>query len=200
MKKSRTCIAIARLSNGKIIMGGDRRVSEDWGFAYKCPNPKVRKSWNGILTGASGDSGLCKFIVDIFEPPKIETDDIDTYMYWNYLPALNKLLKSIPGYKDAHNLLKITEDEYCRAIVVVSDKAYTVEILSNSDSELGKIIIDDAPLPYAIGCGASSAIPVLLDEFNQKGYNTKAGLTKAMAIAAELSPGCDANIDLLVGD
>lgn len=202
--KSRTCISLIKTKTGELMMAGDRKVSADWSFSYSCPNPKIRKSWNGILTGASGDSGLCKTIIDVFEPPKMETEDTDLYMAYYYVPALHKHLKNIPGYIDEHRLLRLAVDESCLLIIGLSGKGYVVDI-SNPEEEykeapLARIVFDDIPIPFSIGCGSTSALPILLDEYNNKKYNTKATLTKAMIVAAEISPGCNASLDFLVGD
>lgn len=199
-KKSHTCIAIIKDKTGSLLMAGDRKVSADWSFSYKCPFPKIRHCWNGMLVGASGDSGLCKQIVDIFEPPsKIEAEDLDIYMNYSYIPALFKHLKNLPGYTDEHKILRLAKDESCSVLIGIEDRAFIVEI-GNPEEDikemvLSRIILDDVPLPFVIGCGAATAFPILLAECNSKGYNTKLTLTKAMQIAAEISPGADNNID-----
>lgn len=193
-KQSKTCIALIKTRNGKLLMAGDRKVSCDWGFSYQCPNPKIKKKENGMLVGASGDSGLCKLIVDIFEPPVIQYNDIDNYMYYDYQKALEKLLKQQIGYKDSHNLVKLPPETYCMVLIGIEGKAYTVEISNHSEtgdnSDSTSIIIDDAPIPYAIGCGSTSAIPILFSSKTSTGVNTKEQLKLAMSIAAEISPGC----------
>lgn len=182
-------------------MAGDRRVSEGWGFSYRCPYPKVAKKDNGMLIGASGDSGLCKLLVDVFEPPKIEVSDIQVYMFYKFLPAVTKLLKTQPGYQDQHRLLRIAVDEQCLALIGIQGHAYTLNIFNPEEdiqgSGLGRIVIDDAPLPYSIGCGSSTALPILMLEKKKLGYSTKEHLISAMELAGEISPGCDAHIDFI---
>jgi ATP-dependent protease HslVU (ClpYQ) peptidase subunit len=197
-KISRTCISIVKNRRGKLIMAGDRRVSGDWSFCYKCPYPKIKKKNNGILIGASGDSALCKLVVDIFDPPQIDVRDLEIYMYYKLLPDLNKLIKSQPGYSDEHKLLRIAPTEACSCLIGIKGRVFTVDINNplgehvEAISTLGRIIVDDAPIPYAIGCGSASSLPILLAEHNELGYNTREGLEKAMMIAAEISPGCSA--------
>lgn len=182
-------------------MAGDRRVSCDWGFSYKCPYPKIKKKENGILIGASGDSGLCKLVVDIFEPPEIDTD-VETYMFFKFLPRLTALIKSQPGYQDEHKLLRLSSEESCSMLVAAQGRLFTVDI-SNPEGDLeksttiGRIILDDAPIPYAIGCGSSTALPILFAEQRKDGYNTKEGLINAVEIACEVSPGCSLPLDLI---
>lgn len=198
---SKTCIALCKNKAGQLIMAGDRKVSCDWSFSFKCPFPKIRQSWNGILTGASGDSGLCKQIVDVFEPPKIEPDDLDLYMNYHYIPALYKHLKTLPNYTDEHKIIRLAEEEACSVLLGIRNRAFIVDI-SNPESHskenpISRITFDDVPIPFVIGCGAASAMPILLEEYNRKKYNTKEVLTRAMEIAAEISPGCDNNLDYI---
>ena len=201
-KQSRTCIVVAKDQQGRIIMAGDRRVSAHWGLAYICPNPKIKKHPHNILVGASGDSSLCKFLLDGFVPSPHDEGTPDDYMYLDYIPTLTENIKLILGCRDGHGLLKFSTSEYCSALFVVSNIVYTLDLYSagseESDQGVSRIILDDAPIPYAIGCGAASAMPILLEEFNKKGYNTKATILRAMQIAAEISPGCDANIDFII--
>lgn len=204
---SRTCIAVIRLKNGKVLMAGDRRVSCDWGFSYTCPYPKIAKKENGILIGASGDSGLCKLCVDVFEPPELivpansKTNDTLTYMYWTFLPALTKLIKSQPGYIDEHRILRLALNESCSLLVAVTGDVYQVDIMNPEEDikeySLGRIIIDDAPAPFAIGCGADTAYSVLLNKKKEHKHNTKEHLIQAVEQACEVSPGCGLPIDII---
>lgn len=203
-KLSRTCISIIKNRSGHLMMAGDRRVSEGWGFSYKCPYPKISKKNNGMLIGASGDSGLCKLIVDVFEPPRIEVSDIQIYMYYKFLPAVTKLIKQQPGYQDSDKLLRIAVDEQCFALIGLQGQAYTLNIFNPEEdvrgAGLGRIVIDDAPLPYSIGCGSATALPILMFEKKRLGYSTKEHLTSAMELAGEISPGCDKSIDYIKED
>lgn len=200
-RKSKTCIAICKLKSGQLVMAGDRRVSMEDGTIYKCPNPKIRRSWNGILTGASGESALCKTVVDLFEPPEMKVDDLDLYMNYEYIPSLYRCLRNIPGYIDEHKQLRLAPNEACSILLGIQDKVYTIDIYSPVDDlkpfNYSRVVFDDAPIPFSIGCGANSAMPVLIDEVKTKGYNTKQGLTKALQVAADLNSGCDNQIDII---
>lgn len=202
-RQSKTCIAAIKSRSGKIIMAGDRRVSADWGFAYKSPVPKIRKYANGLLIGASGDSGLCTLLVDGYEPRSIETDEL-TYLYYTFIKDLAKLVREQPGYQDEHKILRLAIDETCSALIAINGKLFILDIFNPEEHlkemNLSRIVPDTVPLPFAIGCGAPSAIPILLSEKQEIGYNTRAGLKKAMEIAAEISPGCDNNIDFIQED
>lgn len=200
---SKTCIAIIKLRSGHVMMAGDRRVSCEDGSVFQCPNPKISKKQNGILIGASGDSFLCKFLVDIFCPPELIDGDIDYYMFNLFLPALDRVLKKMPGFKDAHNLLRLPKQSYCLALVVVDGKSYTLLLQNDSksgDEDNSSIQIDDIPTPFAIGCGANSAIPKLEETKTSTGCNTKEQLTQAMLLAAQLNSGCDDSIDYIKED
>jgi hypothetical protein len=199
-KQSRTIIACIKQKNGKIMMAGDRRVSCDWGYSYTCPKPKVRKTDSGLLIGASGDSGLCKLCVDVFEPSEIKTDS-QTYMFYTFLPELTKLLKQQPGYVDAHKLLTLSPDEHCCLLVACQGDLYTVDIqgvlVEAGQPTMSRIILDDAPTPYGIGCGADAAIHILNNKKEELGYNTKEHLEIACLNACQTSPGCGLPIDYI---
>ncbi len=204
MKKriSKTCIALCKLKTGDLLMAGDRRVSMSDGTVFKCPNPKITKTWNGFLTGASGDSALCKHVVDLFDPPEFKIKEIDTYLAYIYVPELYNTFKNLPGYMDEHKHLRLSSGEQCSILLGIRDRAYTIDIFSPFEDEskpfnISRMIFDDAPLPYAIGCGAASAMPILIEEYRSKGYNTKQGMAKAMSVAAELNNGCDNSIDYI---
>lgn len=198
-KQSRTIIAAIKNRKGKIIMAGDRRVSLDWGSSYLCPYPKIKKLTNGILIGASGDSGLCKLCIDGFNQEyEIQTDP-DTYMYHWFIPDLVKLLKRQPGFVDEHKLLRLAVGEACTILIACLGRLYTIDI-SNPEEDvkeysMARVVLDDAPLPFAIGCGADSALPLLNKQYDINGYNTKEDLENAVQYACKVSPGCAPNRD-----
>lgn len=203
LAKSRTCIALIKLRDGRLMMGGDRRVSESWGRAYQCPFPKISKKSNGMIIGASGDSAICKLVVDLFDPPAIETD-LDTYMFYPFQKALTKLLMSQPGFVDDHRMLSLPPDTSCGMLIGIESRAFIVNIVNFSQTsdpvQSSCIIVDDVPLPFVIGCGSGAAYPILHSNKTNKNINTKAQLLQAMTVAAELSPGCDNTIDLITTD
>jgi len=197
-KQSRTIIAAVKTRRGKILMAGDRRVSCDWGYAYVCPKPKIRKTDAGLLVGGSGDSGLCKLLVDIFEPAEIRTD-AQTYMFYTFLPQLNKFLKQQPGYVNEHKLLTLGNNEHCCLLVACLGELYTVDVqgvIASEDVILSRITVDDAPIPYAIGCG-SEALKVLELRLKETGYSTKEHLIEAVEVACQTSPGCGLPLDIV---
>lgn len=196
-RTSKTCIAVIKLRSGRLMMAGDRRVSCEDGTIFKCPFPKISKKSNGMLVGASGDSALCKLVVDIFKPPKI-TCDTETYMYYVLRDRLYTLLKNQPGYKDEHNNLRLSHDESCSALFAVNGSLYTVDIGSPDDNKsIGRIILDDAPIPFAIGCGGTAAMSVLTAKKQEFGYLNKEHLHTALETAAQLNNGCDDSVDFI---
>jgi hypothetical protein len=195
-KQSKTVIAVVRTKRGKLLMAGDRRVSYEDGTIYNCPYPKIRRLHNGILIGASGDSGLCKLCVDglvTYEFPELETDH-DTYMYYTFIPALVKLIKQQPGYQDQHKILRIATTELCSLLVALKGRLYTVDIMNPEDgavdATLSRIILDDAPVPFAIGCGGSVAMTILNDKLEAMKYNTRDDLVNAVKAACNQHSGC----------
>jgi len=194
-RQSKTIIAAIKNRQGKIIMASDRRVSYDWDESFECPYPKIKKFSNGCIVGASGDSGLCKlFTCNAFTPPPINTNDLDIYMYFKFIPALTNLLKCQVGYQDEHGVLRIAADEMCSLLVAVRGSLFTIDILNPEDGLkeycLSRVVLDDAPIPFAIGCGRKTTLPLLKEAKKEKGYNTKEDLFKAIRAACEVSPGC----------
>lgn len=179
-------------------MAGDRRISVGETECYKSEIPKISKTWNNILIGASGDSAICELIVNVFEPPKIESD-IQTYMYFIFLPQFIKLLKSQSGFSDEHKNLRIAVDEECSALIGIKGQVYLLEIFNPEkdvkESSLGRAVLTVAPTPYAIGCGDIPALSLLTEEKKRLGHNTKERLSLAMEISSQLSTGCDNEID-----
>jgi hypothetical protein len=194
-----TCIAMIKNRRGKLVMAGDRRVSEHWGYAWKCPTPKIRKH-NNVLVGAAGTSWLCKLIVDIFKPPKIYNDaDPDYYMFYSFRKKLQDVLFD-NGNIDNHKFLALPSGTSCYVLVGVLGRAYIVEISDDDEDKktFSRITIDDAPIPYAIGSGADSARPLILTEFKERGYNTNEQLVNALVVASEIGPGCDDDVDVIM--
>lgn len=206
--QSKTCIAAVKLRNGKIRMGGDRKVSADWSFSYKCPKPKISKKANGMIVGGSGSSALCKLIVDVFNPPDVTTNNLDIYMFYKFLPDLEKFLKSMPGYKDHFKNFILDSDDYAQFLIAFYGQLFILDIFAvggklegdDINISIGRLSLDDVPAPFAIGCGSASALPILVELSKGKGYNTKEDLDRAMELAAEISPGCDNEFDFLTED
>lgn len=193
-----TCIAIIKNKKGKIVMAGDRRVSYDSGEFYQQPEPKIKKcEVTGILLGASGDSNLCELLMNM-TLPDVTTDKTHLYMQYDFKKALRKHLIQ-NDYTDQHKVLNIPNKEECEALLVIYGKGYIVNIYNpNSDdfpNSAGIIAVEPSPIPFAIGSGSSSAIPILLAEHKRDGYMKKDHLALAMQIASETISSVDNQID-----
>jgi len=201
MKKvSHTCIAIIKNRKGKLVMAGDRRARWDWGFSQAMPRPKIIKK-NNILMGGTGDCFLLSLILDNFEP--VLEGDVITYLNNGFKKGLIKLLKQ-HGYKDEHDLLRLQKDQEIELLVGIGGRAFIVGFFSGYNPEVlvepSVIGVDEVALPFANGCGGNTAVPILVAEKKREGYSKKEHLTLAMEIAADISPGCDNNIDYISED
>lgn len=198
-RESKTCIALIKTQRGKIIMAGDRRVSTNYGTGYTSPVPKIEKKDNGILIGASGSGGLCHLLVTGFTPPDLQRNEtINDYMLFNYLPTLQDFLMKQRGWVNREKQLTIPTGIYVSALISINKEAYILDIMGpEHPEESGYIDLDRVPIPFVVGCGSISAFPILHSESSLLGYNTKETLELAMRAAAEISDGCDFNIDYL---
>lgn len=202
MKKmqSKTCIAVIKLKNGKALMAGDRRGSWDWGLARPLPHPKIIKI-AGFLIGGTGDCTLLDLILaNLALQIETDKDTIEDYMHNGFKSELTSLLKK-HGYRDEHNLLRLQSDSSLELLVAKHGKLFSVIIQGgyNPDIVMEPSIIGvmETALPHAVGCGGASALPILIAHMDGKGYNKKEDLGLAMKVAAEISPGCDNNIDYI---
>jgi len=97
----------------------------------------------------------------------------------------------------------IPEEYSCDGLVVVEGRAFMVDIRHPDSSSghgnglPGLVEIEETGFPYAVGCGASSAYPILLAEKKRDGFNTKEHLKLAMEITADISPGVDRYFDYI---
>lgn len=192
-KKSNTCIAVLKTKRGKLMMAGDRRASWDH-QAQKMPRPKIQKR-EGLLLGGTGDGYLCTLIVDILSLPEYENIDTDSYMHHKFQTAIVRLLKS-KNFCDNKGL-HIPTDTEAEIIVGIQGKLYQV-IISNEDSRNhgGIITIDELNTPYATGCGGLLAWGSLLTT-QDLNLSDKERLKLALSVAAQVSTGCDGNVDII---
>ncbi len=183
------------------MMAGDRRASWDWGKAQSMPKPKIRKR-KGLLLGATGDCFLCSLFVDIMDIPKRkEKQTLEKYMFEDFYLAVKAELL-VHGFADEHHILKIPEDIGCEVLVGVEGKVFIIDIVNTEfrkESTQGLILIDEVALPYAAGCG-DSVEAILRYVLKTKKSISKADLKLAVQVIAEISPGCDDKIDILVED
>lgn len=199
-RKSQTCIAAIKNRKGKIIMAGDRQVSWGWGFKQDCPEPKVIKH-SGFLLGGTGDSDFLELILDgfMFE----QEGDLKIYLLFKFKRELSKFLKQ-QGYRDEHDILRFPSSLECEIMIGKEGKLFIITFTPGDNKDVvvepSIISIGQVNLPFALGCGASTALPILLSKKKELGYSTKEHLELAMKTAAEISPGCDDKIDFIVED
>lgn len=190
-KHSHTCLAMLRDDKGKLWFAGDRRQS--WGMhkAQKSPRPKVTKR-NGILFAGTGNSAICDLLTEQFDPPfynNEEYPDSYVYMYKLFMP---ELLKSL----NKEGWIKLDEG---RCLI----SSGSASIIIGVGSDLFELDLDDESIafvpvdaPYATGCGGMYALGSLLTTERGKGSPRKR-LQLALEVAAEMSPGCDSNVDVI---
>jgi len=198
-RTSKTCISVIKTQRGKIIMAGDRRVSTTYGTGYTSPVPKIALKDNGMLIGASGNGGGCHILVSGFTPPEFSSGEIiNEYMLFNFLPKLRSFLIKQFNWTNKEKDLVIPFGMDVEALIILEKEAYILDIISPEvEEDNGSISIDRVPIPFAIGCGSISALPILHSEESLLGYNSCATLELAMRTAAEISDGCDNYIDYL---
>lgn len=183
-------------------MAGDRRLTHDWSMATEMPVPKIRKTYEGYLIGAAGSGNLATVLTELTDFPEFKGSSLSVYMHYQFKKSFIKSLLA-SGYKDEHNKLMIPQDAEMNGIVVIDSHVFAVDVRHPDDlSDHGNILtgiveIEEMGTPYAVGCGASTALPILRYLKRQKGYSTKEDLKAAMYEAADLSPGCDHKVDII---
>lgn len=198
---SNTCLLAVKGPNGKAYLAGDRRAS--WGFsqAQALPKPKVSKRNNTLLAG-TGDSFLCTLIVDImqFEPfPDDGEIDLDSYINHYIYQCTHDTLR-VHGLADKDGSLKIPGDLSAEILMIVERHLYSIQIFNPdpiSEAPNGIIAIDELSFPYGTGCGGQWAWGAYqaLDKCVIMPIKNK--IRQAMEVAANNSPGCDNNIDIV---
>lgn len=199
MLKSNTCLAVIRHS-GKLYFAGDRRVS--WGMhkAQKGVRPKISLR-DGILYAGTGVSAMCDEITDLFNPPNFKNSlaanpNMDPFLYMNnvFMPALLEHLRTKRFVK--HDERGLTTNDkgksYLESSILIGLDTSLFEVDIGADA----IIADSIDAPYASGCGGMYAYGAIL-ALQDTNLSPEDILTKALKIAAKVSPGCDANIDVL---
>lgn len=204
-KISNTCIAIIKNRQGKLLMAGDRRSSWGYHYAQSMDIPKINKK-DGVLLGATGHGDMCSLFVDDggFEIPEQNVKLTAKYMYHIFKPAVIKfLLNQGYGYsKDRQTHLKLPPGTYCEVVIGISGEAWSMTIenpcLEESEFLEGHVSVGRVSIPYATGCGGhGTADAILRYELKRKGYITKEELRQALEIVADISPGCDDEIDII---
>jgi hypothetical protein len=200
--KSNTCIAIIKVkkgkNKGKLVFAADRRIS--WGFsqAQVMPESKLVKR-NGLIMGATGASYLGQLIMDYVELPSIKELSPKDYMNTVFYKNVVELLKS-KGFVNKDGNIKLPKDFAIELVVGYRGKLFSIVIGNDDDDDLHKqgiILIDEVNIPYATGCGGQLAWGSLLTTERTK-IAEENRLILALNVAAEVSPGCDDNIDIVM--
>ena len=198
MRKSNTCLAVLRDVEGKLWFAGDRRLS--WGMhrAQKMRKPKIAKR-EGLLLAGTGVGSMCDEIVHLMQiPEQGKSGDPYWYMHEIFMPTLFDHLRH-KGYLHEkerrlayHEDRESREDDWFGAIILIGFKGQLFEL----DVDNQQISLDMIDAPYAHGCGGDLALGSLLTTEGTKMGPAKR-LEKALHVAAEVSPGCDNNVDIL---
>lgn len=190
--KSSTCLAILRDKDGYLHFAGDRRVSWHMGRAISRPYPKVAYR-NGVLLSGTGLAYLCDVIVHNWQiPSRNDWERPFDYLHNTFLPHLIHYLREERFMDETGRGLsdKFHDDSSTVILVGVEDEVYELS--------LGKelISLDGIDAPYAHGCGGSLALGSLLTTEGSK-MSIKERLVTALEVAAHVSPGCDAVVDII---
>lgn len=194
---SNTCIAVVKDKKGKLVMASDRRVS--WGFsqAQAMPGPKCFHR-NGVLLAGTGDAYLCMLIAKHMPfPKKSEEDDLESYVYDGLYEYIKRMLLS-KGFTQDDKNVHIPVNMSAEVLIGVGGRLFSAIIENPSkENELqGMISMDEVALPYATGCGGQLAWGSLLTTDGTK-MSAEDRLQIALTVAATVSPGCDANVDMV---
>jgi len=194
IRTSQTCLAVLK-HNEKLYFAGDRRISWHFGQAQISPRPKITFR-GGILFAGTGTSVVCDTATDLFEPPKFLKNE-DTYIYANkkLLPAYIKHMRKTGWInKNEFRLAKNGDGTDLSATILVGIGKDLYELDVSPDL----IAIGPISTPFAAGCGGSLAWGALLAlEKVAPDMSPETKLKLALQAAAEVSPGCDSNIDIL---
>lgn len=203
-RMSSTCIAIIKNRKNKLVIAGDRRCSWGYSFAQSMEFPKINKKDN-ILLGATGDGDMCSLFVEDggFKFPEKRVKCLNTYMYHTVKPAVHRFLLA-QNYGKKGDLL-LSPGTYVEVVIGIEGQVWSLTIQNplpeGVEHMAGDISLGRIPsIPYVTGCGRGSAYSVLKYIKKTRGIITKEDLLAAMEITAEISPGCDNVIDVMVAD
>lgn len=192
-----TCIAVVRDKKGKLVMAGDRRMT--WG-AHKYqvkPHPKVIKR-NKVLIGGTGLGSIIDLVRNLINfPAPTKKDDPYKWVDKIFMPRFIKALTE-RGYKKSG---EFSIPEECRTYILLGVKGELFEV-SVESSKSGQSLagFDHLNTPYATGCGGQLAWGSLLTTQDDKHLSAKERLETALKVTANVSGGCDSNIDVISED
>ncbi len=194
-KTSNTCLAVIRdfkikgKRRGELVFAADRRIS--WGVHHSQigVRPKVIKR-NGVILAGCGLSYLCDLVCELTPIPDKGKMDGFQFVHDVLVPEVRHVLMTKGfGTKDGNLDLP---DEFSSVILVGIDK----QLFEMSIDASTGVVIDAIDAPYAHGCGGSYALGSLKTT-ESLNMDVESRLQVALSIAAELSPGCDNNIDIV---
>ena len=188
--KSNTCILALKTKRNKILMAGDRQQTMAGFGKQSCPRSKIIKR-SGLLLGGSGDGYLCELITESLELPEFDLEKHTPFEYVHdvFFNRVHKVLEARKLFNKESGEL-IYDTEVC-VLIGLSGELFECGISKESG-----ISINAMSCPYAIGCGADYALGAL---YVATGTDRERA-TIALEAAAHNSAGCNAEIDILLGD
>lgn len=181
-KSSGTCI-VALVHNGKVHMGGDRRMSSGASFT-KMKEPKIHESSGGFIFGSSGNAAFLQILKYLSPPIREENTDDDVYITRDL--AFTIYRKVAEMYGEEKENIYYPEGE---VIIGYRGEIYFIE-------SYGGAIWLDSPY-YAIGCGGAFALGSLRTSEKLNIKDPKKRIELAICAAADNSMPVDDNIDYL---
>jgi hypothetical protein len=223
MIKSSTVLATIELGN-RLYFAADRRISWDMSKAAISPTPKVAKR-NGILLSGTGYASICFEVIHRSTFPIYKGQDPDNYVHNEFLPAIISDLRTVGIVdKDERRLASPAKSDYRpSAVILIGIKSDNVTAVYELDMTSDSISIDRVPTTYAHGCGGDYAMAILsfltqpnfefavpykkikgkdrhykmLRNYEVLKLGEEDVLRTAIMAAAQHSPGCDDNTDIL---
>lgn len=209
LKTSNTCLVVLRDKKGKLVFGGDRRIS--WGHQFQTtPRPKITKR-NNVLFAGTGVACLCDTVTDLCHVPDIPKD-MDGFHYVHNV-LFNSVRQQLQekGYMDKDFNMTIGKDMMAVILIGVLGDLFEMGITEHG------ITIDAMDTPMAHGCGGSLALgslestvgdtlSSLQKKLKQRGFRGKlksieeCRIALAIDVAAKHSSGCDSQFDILRED
>lgn len=203
-----TVIAVVKNKQGKLMMGADRRLTIGYHYAQDMETPKISKK-NGMLFGATGNGALCSLFVeeDAFDVPDKDIKSINRYMYYIFKDkVIDFLINQGYGFKNKHTgerIIKLPPDTGCEVVICIENQVWCMSLENHLEDEYSEcsVSLERISAPYSTGCGGHGTPDSVFKYILQtKGYITKQDLHTTLEIVAEISPGCNDKIDILVSD
>jgi hypothetical protein len=182
-------------------MAGDRRMSWADGQVQVMPKPKIIKIGH-MLLGGTGSCYLLNLMTTLLDIPELPAkEDTHVYMYHSFKQQIHKLLIQ-QGLTDRDRHLILPSDLSLELVVALNGHLFSVDI-ENPDQDShkeyglrGLISIDELAVPYGTGCGGQLAWGSLLTTADME-LTPQERLKLALNAAAQVSSGCDQNIDII---